>query len=139
MSDAALARSTPNVRVTAEAAVAAGEVRQLASGLAGVEVDPATSFAAGERVDYRTDGQWVMPTGNTYALLDGGRIVARGTPAELKRLVPGGSVRLEFGTEAQLELAAGVHDPADIDPAVLAVLVELGLASPKATTKKETP
>ena len=34
------------------------------------------------------------------ALLDGGRIVAQGTPAELKRLVPGGSVRLEFGDAA---------------------------------------
>ena len=32
------------------------------------------------------------------ALLDGGRVVAQGTPAELKRLVPGGSVRLEFGS-----------------------------------------
>ena len=31
------------------------------------------------------------------AMLDDGRIVAQGTPAELKRLVPGGSVRLEFG------------------------------------------
>ena len=40
------------------------------------------------------------------ALLDGGRVVAQGTPAELKRLVPGGSVRLEFGDEAALELAA---------------------------------
>ena len=39
------------------------------------------------------------------ALLDGGRIVAQGTPGELKRLVPGGSVRLEFGDEAQLERA----------------------------------
>jgi ABC-2 type transport system ATP-binding protein len=40
------------------------------------------------------------------ALLDGGRVVAQGTPAELKRLVPGGSVRLEFGDEAQLQRAA---------------------------------
>ena len=40
------------------------------------------------------------------ALLDGGRIVAQGTPAELKRLVPGGSVRLEFGDEAALDRAA---------------------------------
>ncbi len=40
------------------------------------------------------------------ALLDGGRIVAQGTPAELKRLVPGGSVRLEFADEAALEHAA---------------------------------
>jgi ABC-2 type transport system ATP-binding protein len=38
------------------------------------------------------------------ALLDGGRIVAQGTPAELKRLVPGGSVRLEFGDVAGLAL-----------------------------------
>ena len=40
------------------------------------------------------------------ALLDGGRVVAEGTPAELKRLVPGGSVRLEFGDEATLDRAA---------------------------------
>jgi ABC-2 type transport system ATP-binding protein len=40
------------------------------------------------------------------ALLDGGRIVAQGTPAELKRLVPGGSVRLQFLTEAELDRAA---------------------------------
>ena len=40
------------------------------------------------------------------ALLDGGRIVAEGTPAELKRLVHGGSVRLEFGDEAMLDRAA---------------------------------
>jgi ABC-2 type transport system ATP-binding protein len=42
------------------------------------------------------------------ALLDGGRIVAQGTPAELKRLVHGGSVRLEFGDEEMLDRAAGV-------------------------------
>jgi ABC-2 type transport system ATP-binding protein len=40
------------------------------------------------------------------ALLDGGRIVAQGSPAELKRLVPGGSVRLEFGDLATLDRAA---------------------------------
>ncbi len=44
------------------------------------------------------------------ALLDAGRIVALGTPAELKRLVPGGSVRLEFGSAADLEQAARVVD-----------------------------
>jgi len=42
------------------------------------------------------------------ALLDDGRIVAQGTPAELKRLVHGGSVRLEFGDEEMLDRAAGV-------------------------------
>jgi ABC-2 type transport system ATP-binding protein len=40
------------------------------------------------------------------ALLDGGRIAAQGTPSELKRRVPGGSVRLEFGDRAALDRAA---------------------------------
>ena len=40
------------------------------------------------------------------ALLDGGRVVAQGTPAELKRLVPGGSVRLEFSSLPELDRAA---------------------------------
>ena len=43
---------------------------------------------------------------NRIALLDNGRIVAQGTPAELKRLVPGGSIRFEFGDAAELERAA---------------------------------
>ncbi len=42
------------------------------------------------------------------AVLDRGRLVAEGSPAELKRLVPGGHIRLEFGDLASLELAAGV-------------------------------
>jgi ABC-2 type transport system ATP-binding protein len=40
------------------------------------------------------------------ALLDGGRVVAQGTPAELKRLVPGGSVRLEFADATAFDRAA---------------------------------
>jgi ABC-2 type transport system ATP-binding protein len=40
------------------------------------------------------------------AVLDGGKIVAEGTPAELKRLVPGGHIRLEFATAAELDRAA---------------------------------
>jgi ABC-2 type transport system ATP-binding protein len=39
------------------------------------------------------------------AVLDAGRIVAEGTPAELKRLVPGGHIRLQFGDAATLESA----------------------------------
>src|SRR6478752_1245887 len=47
------------------------------------------------------------------ALLDAGRIVAEGTPAELKRLVPGGSVRLEFGAERRRPaLASAAARPA---------------------------
>jgi ABC-2 type transport system ATP-binding protein len=40
------------------------------------------------------------------ALLEGGRIIARGTPAELKRLIPGGHIRLQFADPAALEAAA---------------------------------
>ncbi len=42
------------------------------------------------------------------ALLDGGRVIAEGTPAELKRLVPGGSVRLEFDDPGTLDRAAAL-------------------------------
>jgi ABC-2 type transport system ATP-binding protein len=39
------------------------------------------------------------------ALLDGGRIVAEGTAEELKRLVPGGHLRLELADESAVEAA----------------------------------
>jgi ABC-2 type transport system ATP-binding protein len=41
-------------------------------------------------------------------VLDGGRLVAEGTAEELKRLVPGGHVRLQFGGAVELEEAARV-------------------------------
>jgi ABC-2 type transport system ATP-binding protein len=40
------------------------------------------------------------------AVLDRGRLVAEGTPAELKQLVPGGHVSLRFADAAELDLAA---------------------------------
>src|SRR5512134_3081842 len=49
------------------------------------------------------------------AVLDGGRIVAEGTPDELKRRVPGGHIRLEFGDAADLERAAAAFDGAARD------------------------
>src|SRR6478736_1267468 len=55
------------------------------------------------------------------ALLDGGRIVAEGTPSELKRLVPGGSVRLEFPDETQLDRAASLLDGGTRDEQGLAL------------------
>lgn len=73
MADATPYRTEPKVRVTAEAAVAIGEVRQLASGLAGATAEQSVAHSAGERVDFRTEGTWVMPKGTGYALLDGGR------------------------------------------------------------------
>ncbi|MEQ7127955.1 ATP-binding cassette domain-containing protein [Actinopolymorpha sp. B11F2] len=41
------------------------------------------------------------------ALLDHGRLVAEGTAAELKKLVPGGHIRLRFADATALEAAAG--------------------------------
>jgi ABC-2 type transport system ATP-binding protein len=41
------------------------------------------------------------------ALLDGGRMVAEGTPDELKRRIPGGHVTLRFADAVQLDRAAG--------------------------------
>jgi ABC-2 type transport system ATP-binding protein len=55
------------------------------------------------------------------ALLDDGQIVAQGTPAELKRLVPGGHIRLEFGDPVQLERAAERLETARRDPDALAL------------------
>jgi ABC-2 type transport system ATP-binding protein len=40
------------------------------------------------------------------ALLDGGRVVAEGTASELKALVPGGHIRLDFATPEALDAAA---------------------------------
>jgi ABC-2 type transport system ATP-binding protein len=57
------------------------------------------------------------------ALLDEGRIVAEGTPAELKRLVPGGHIRLEFGDPVQMELAADRLGAVRRDPDGLALHV----------------
>ena len=42
------------------------------------------------------------------AVLDRGRLVATGTPEELKRRVPGGHVRLRFAEPADVDAAAGV-------------------------------
>jgi ABC-2 type transport system ATP-binding protein len=47
------------------------------------------------------------------AVLDGGRIVAEGTPEELKRLVPGGSIRLQFADQPALARAAGLLQDGD--------------------------
>jgi ABC-2 type transport system ATP-binding protein len=42
------------------------------------------------------------------AVLDHGRLIAEGTPDELKRLVPGGHIRLQFADPAELDAAARV-------------------------------
>src|SRR3954469_19477692 len=49
------------------------------------------------------------------AVLDHGRIVAEGTPAELKRLAPGGHIVLQFPDRTQLDAAARVLPDATRD------------------------
>jgi len=60
---------------------------------------------------------------NRIALLDGGRIVAEGTPAELKRLVPGGSVELAFDAQSDLDRAARLLPAAVRDDQALTLRV----------------
>ena len=55
--------------------------------------------------------------------LDGGRLVAEGTAAELKRTVPGGSVRLQFTDRRPLDEAARVLPGATVDADALALEV----------------
>jgi ABC-2 type transport system ATP-binding protein len=49
------------------------------------------------------------------AVLDGGRIVAEGTPAELKARIPGGHIELAFAGRAELDAAATALAPAGRD------------------------
>jgi ABC-2 type transport system ATP-binding protein len=60
---------------------------------------------------------------NRIAVLDKGRIVAEGTPSELKRLVPGGHIRLEFADAADLDQAARALDGASRDDDALTLQV----------------
>ncbi|WP_367133956.1 ATP-binding cassette domain-containing protein [Saccharothrix sp. HUAS TT1] len=57
------------------------------------------------------------------AVLDQGRLVAQGTPDELKRQVPGAHVRLRFTTAAELDAAARVFADASRDDEALALRV----------------
>jgi ABC-2 type transport system ATP-binding protein len=91
---------------------------------------------------------------NRVALLDHGRIVAEGTPAQLKRLVPGGAVRLEFADTVALERVAGriatarrdpdglvLHIPTDGGVAALRSVLDLldGAAAEVADISLQTP
>ncbi|MCO8277291.1 ATP-binding cassette domain-containing protein [Actinoplanes sp. TRM 88003] len=57
------------------------------------------------------------------AVLDQGRIVAQGTPDELKRQVPGGHVRLRFAGPADLDRAAGLFPDSTRDDETLTLRV----------------
>jgi ABC-2 type transport system ATP-binding protein len=57
------------------------------------------------------------------AVLDHGVVVAEGTPVELKRLVPGGHIRLSFSDAAELERAARTFDGALRDEEALTLQI----------------
>ena len=57
------------------------------------------------------------------AVLDQGRLVAQGTPDELKRLIPGTHVRLRFANVSQLDAAAVLFPEATRDDDALALRV----------------
>jgi ABC-2 type transport system ATP-binding protein len=57
------------------------------------------------------------------ALLDHGRLVAEGTPDELKRRIPGGHIRLQFADPDGLESAARILGEAVRDDAALSLQV----------------
>ncbi|MGN9907660.1 ATP-binding cassette domain-containing protein [Phytohabitans sp. LJ34] len=57
------------------------------------------------------------------ALLDHGRLVAQGTPDELKRRVPGGHVRLQFADADEFQFASQALDAPVRDEAALAIQV----------------
>ncbi|GAA4010921.1 daunorubicin resistance protein DrrA family ABC transporter ATP-binding protein [Allokutzneria multivorans] len=57
------------------------------------------------------------------AVLDQGRLVAQGTPDELKRMVPGTHVRLRFTTGAELDTAARLFSGATRDDDALSLRI----------------
>ncbi|WP_027945143.1 daunorubicin resistance protein DrrA family ABC transporter ATP-binding protein [Amycolatopsis taiwanensis] len=57
------------------------------------------------------------------AVLDHGNLVAEGSPAELKRLVPGGHIRLRFEELRSLHAAAGVLGEVSVDEDTLTLQV----------------
>jgi ABC-2 type transport system ATP-binding protein len=57
------------------------------------------------------------------ALLDHGRLVAEGTADELKRLIPGGHIRLQFAEPAELDAAVRLFAGSTRDDDALALQV----------------
>lgn len=57
------------------------------------------------------------------AILDHGRVVAEGTPAELKRRIPGGHIRLYFGDHRELQQAGEAVGEGFADPDTLTLRV----------------
>jgi ABC-2 type transport system ATP-binding protein len=60
---------------------------------------------------------------NRIALLDDGRLIAEGTPDELKRRIPGAHIRLQFAHPSELESAAGTLGASSRDDEALALQI----------------
>ena len=60
---------------------------------------------------------------DNVAFLDHGRLIIEGTPDQLKRRIPGGSIRLQFATAHNLESAARVLGDATRDDDALTLHV----------------
>ena len=74
------------------------------------------------------------------AVLDGGRIVADGTPDELKRQVPGGHVRVRFGIPRRLDAAAtALGSAADTEHRALTMPIDGSVASLRGALDRLTP
>ncbi len=71
---------------------------------------------------------------DNVAFLDHGRLIAEGTPGQLKRRIPGGTIRLQFATAHELESAARVLVDAtrDDDTLTLEVPSDAGIQSLRA-------
>jgi ABC-2 type transport system ATP-binding protein len=66
------------------------------------------------------------------ALLDHGRLIARGTPEQLKRMIPGGHIRLRFTDAATLSRARAVlARPGQADADALTLDVPTGGSVPE--------
>ncbi len=106
-------------------------------------LDPQTRLALWQTVrDFNARGKTVLLTTHNMdeadllcryiAIIDHGRIIAEGTPADLKRSIPGGYlVRLRFDNDAtalrpQLEGLPGVHEVKTADAASADVYADSG-------------
>jgi ABC-2 type transport system ATP-binding protein len=85
-------------------------IRELAAG--GVSIFLTTQYL--EEADELAD---------RIAVLDHGRVIAEGTADELKRLIPGGHVRLQFADPDELDVAAGAFADSARDEQALALQI----------------
>jgi ABC-2 type transport system ATP-binding protein len=71
---------------------------------------------------------------NRIAVLDHGQLVAEGSPDELKRLIPGGHIKLRFADSTALAAAAGIVGDSlrDDDSFTLQIRSDAGVKSLRA-------